>query len=177
MLGYAAWWPGSFLADRSARGVWRVRGSQSIWQSMGSNRFRVSGFRSRTPGFRHGLGSARLRFKSWVSGWWLTTECHGAVPEGFVASVRSTKKKLSKPNCCKLRQENCNLHKTRSAANFVAFSRTHTLPRFRWPSVMAFRALALAALFQGVAGIELTEANWDAETAGKSVFIKFLAPW
>jgi hypothetical protein len=25
--------------------------------------------------------------------------------------------------------------------------------------------------------IELTPDNWDAETAGKTVFIKFLAPW
>jgi len=25
--------------------------------------------------------------------------------------------------------------------------------------------------------IELTPSNWDAETSGKSVFIKFLAPW
>jgi len=30
----------------------------------------------------------------------------------------------------------------------------------------------------GTAGaLELTEANWDKETSGKSVFIKFLAPW
>eukprot|EP00443_Scrippsiella_acuminata_P033634 CAMPEP_0115330720 /NCGR_PEP_ID=MMETSP0270-20121206/85929_1 /TAXON_ID=71861 /ORGANISM="Scrippsiella trochoidea, Strain CCMP3099" /LENGTH=45 /DNA_ID= /DNA_START= /DNA_END= /DNA_ORIENTATION= len=26
-------------------------------------------------------------------------------------------------------------------------------------------------------GLELTEANWDEKTAGKSVFLKFLAPW
>jgi len=26
-------------------------------------------------------------------------------------------------------------------------------------------------------GLELTEANWDEKTAGKSVFIKFQAPW
>jgi hypothetical protein len=39
-------------------------------------------------------------------------------------------------------------------------------------------ALLLAsALAIGAAGIELTPANWDAETAGKGVFIKFLAPW
>jgi len=25
--------------------------------------------------------------------------------------------------------------------------------------------------------IELTPANWEAETSGKTVFIKFLAPW
>jgi len=28
-----------------------------------------------------------------------------------------------------------------------------------------------------VGAIELTPDNWDAETAGKTVFIKFLAPW
>ena len=26
-------------------------------------------------------------------------------------------------------------------------------------------------------GKELTPADWDTETAGKTVFIKFLAPW
>jgi len=34
---------------------------------------------------------------------------------------------------------------------------------------------ALTALT--VFGIELTPSNWDKETAGKTVFIKFLAPW
>jgi len=42
---------------------------------------------------------------------------------------------------------------------------------------MAIRALAISSLLVGVNAIELTEANWDAETAGKSVFIKFQAPW
>jgi len=42
---------------------------------------------------------------------------------------------------------------------------------------MALR-LALVALFAGSAGAkELTAENWDAETGGKSVFVKFLAPW
>jgi len=35
--------------------------------------------------------------------------------------------------------------------------------------VAAFAALASAT--------ELTPDNWDAETGGKTVFIKFLAPW
>jgi len=43
---------------------------------------------------------------------------------------------------------------------------------------MTLRALALASLLAtGAVGTELTSANWDAETAGKGVFIKFLAPW
>jgi len=33
----------------------------------------------------------------------------------------------------------------------------------------------LAALT--VSGIELTPDNWEEKTAGKTVFIKFLAPW
>jgi len=37
----------------------------------------------------------------------------------------------------------------------------------------AFFALTLAV----VSATELTPANWDAETAGKTVFIKFQAPW
>jgi hypothetical protein len=39
----------------------------------------------------------------------------------------------------------------------------------------------VSVLFLGLAAaanaIELTPDNWDAETAGKTVFIKFLAPW
>jgi len=39
-------------------------------------------------------------------------------------------------------------------------------------------ALALAlGLATGVAGMELTTETWEAETAGKTVFVKFLAPW
>lgn len=43
---------------------------------------------------------------------------------------------------------------------------------------MATKVLSLAAvLLGGVSAIELTSANWDEKTAGKQVFIKFLAPW
>jgi hypothetical protein len=37
--------------------------------------------------------------------------------------------------------------------------------------------LALAALIGVASAVELTAANFDDETAGKTVFIKFLAPW
>jgi len=37
--------------------------------------------------------------------------------------------------------------------------------------------LALSLLSATAAAMELTEANWDKEVAGKTVFIKFLAPW
>jgi hypothetical protein len=37
--------------------------------------------------------------------------------------------------------------------------------------------MALSALAGVAQAMELTEANWDAKTAGKSVFVKFLAPW
>jgi hypothetical protein len=40
--------------------------------------------------------------------------------------------------------------------------------------VVSVLLLGLAAT---VNAIELTPDNWDAETAGKTVFIKFLAPW
>jgi hypothetical protein len=43
--------------------------------------------------------------------------------------------------------------------------------------MVASRVLFLASFTLGAAGIELTNANWDAETAGKGVFIKFQAPW
>jgi hypothetical protein len=44
---------------------------------------------------------------------------------------------------------------------------------------MKFTALflGLAAATTGANAIELTADNWDAETAGKTVFVKFLAPW
>lgn len=44
---------------------------------------------------------------------------------------------------------------------------------------MKFTALfvGLAAAASGANAIELTQDNFDAETAGKTVFIKFLAPW
>jgi len=45
---------------------------------------------------------------------------------------------------------------------------------------MAARGLAALALglFLAPAGaMELTSENWDKETAGKTVFVKFLAPW
>jgi len=35
----------------------------------------------------------------------------------------------------------------------------------------------LASLLAGVGATELTVENWEAETAGKTIFIKFQAPW
>jgi len=35
----------------------------------------------------------------------------------------------------------------------------------------------LTLLALGVSGMELTPDTWDEATAGKTVFIKFLAPW
>jgi len=37
--------------------------------------------------------------------------------------------------------------------------------------------LALLGLAATASAIELTPDNYDAETSGKTVFIKFLAPW
>jgi hypothetical protein len=38
--------------------------------------------------------------------------------------------------------------------------------------------VCLALMFAASASaVELTPDNWDDETAGKTVFIKFLAPW
>jgi len=43
---------------------------------------------------------------------------------------------------------------------------------------MKFLIAAGAALLASRAGaVELTKADWDEKTAGKSVFVKFLAPW
>jgi len=42
---------------------------------------------------------------------------------------------------------------------------------------MALRALSIALAFGAAGATELTSATWDEAVAGKSVFIKFLAPW
>jgi len=46
------------------------------------------------------------------------------------------------------------------------------------PFTMKSALFALAALLAGTASaVELTPDNFDELTAGKTVFIKFLAPW
>jgi hypothetical protein len=43
---------------------------------------------------------------------------------------------------------------------------------------MALKVLAFTSLLAvGASGKSLTHENWDAETAGKGVFVKFQAPW
>jgi len=42
---------------------------------------------------------------------------------------------------------------------------------------MALKTLAVLGLFYGAGAMELTKANWDEQTSGKTVFVKFLAPW
>jgi len=41
----------------------------------------------------------------------------------------------------------------------------------------AIVALATFALTARVGAVELTKKDWEEKTAGKSVFVKFLAPW
>jgi len=44
--------------------------------------------------------------------------------------------------------------------------------------VIMVRALLLtAALLTGANAVELTKATWDEAVSGKTVFVKFLAPW
>jgi len=42
---------------------------------------------------------------------------------------------------------------------------------------MARFTLALLALLGMANALELTPDNWDSSVAGKTVFVKFLAPW
>jgi hypothetical protein len=42
---------------------------------------------------------------------------------------------------------------------------------------MAMKSICIALLFAVAGALELTSANWDEKVAGKSVFIKFQAPW
>jgi len=39
------------------------------------------------------------------------------------------------------------------------------------------QSLVSLGLVAVVGAVELTKENWDEKTVGKSVFIKFLAPW
>jgi len=39
------------------------------------------------------------------------------------------------------------------------------------------RVLAICAIMASASGLELTKTDFDSKTAGKTVFIKFLAPW
>jgi len=40
-----------------------------------------------------------------------------------------------------------------------------------------FKFATLATAITAASAISLTPDNWDTETAGKTVFIKFQAPW
>jgi len=51
------------------------------------------------------------------------------------------------------------------------------LPSRRVIAMKAIVAVAALALSTRVGATELTKENWDAQTAGKSVFVKFQAPW
>jgi len=42
---------------------------------------------------------------------------------------------------------------------------------------MLSKIVALSVLLVGASATELTSENWDEKTAGKSVFVKFQAPW
>jgi hypothetical protein len=43
--------------------------------------------------------------------------------------------------------------------------------------MLAIKALLVLSAAASVGATELTEANWEEQTSGKTVFIKFLAPW
>jgi len=42
---------------------------------------------------------------------------------------------------------------------------------------MACKTLLALGFAARAASVELTKETWDTETAGKTVFVKFLAPW
>jgi len=45
------------------------------------------------------------------------------------------------------------------------------------PAAMTMPMCRFSALFYVAASMELTKDNWDSAVAGKSVFVKFQAPW
>jgi hypothetical protein len=44
-------------------------------------------------------------------------------------------------------------------------------------TMKSFATLAFLGLMAGTNAVELTLENWETETAGKTVFVKFQAPW
>jgi len=48
---------------------------------------------------------------------------------------------------------------------------------FKTSSAATMKAAAILLLATSAAAVSLTKESWDAAVAGKSVFIKFQAPW
>ena len=73
------------------------------------------------------------------------------------------------------------LHADQALLEFAwlrAVESLHKIHCERYPFTMKSALFALAALLVGTASaVELTPDNYDELTAGKTVFIKFLAPW
>jgi len=60
------------------------------------------------------------------------------------------------------------------ARSIAPFYCTQAKPLF---NMNMMRAVLAACLLASASALELTPANYDDMTAGKTVFIKFLAPW
>jgi len=53
----------------------------------------------------------------------------------------------------------------------------HFCSRFQNTFLAAMKAAAILMVLATASANELTTETWDAAVAGKSVFVKFLAPW
>jgi len=53
----------------------------------------------------------------------------------------------------------------------------HLLAFFAVAMKMMTLAVTIPFLVSSATGMELTDETWDAAVAGKTVFVKFLAPW
>jgi len=69
------------------------------------------------------------------------------------------------------------LFQTRCGAPVVVQRRLPNPLTGSLPDFFAMRSLLLALFAACAAGTELTKDSWDAAVAGKTVFVKFLAPW
>jgi len=58
----------------------------------------------------------------------------------------------------------------------IAPCRAH-FSKIRWSSSYNMMKVLLLSLLAQASAMELTPATWDEAVAGKTVFIKFLAPW
>jgi len=56
----------------------------------------------------------------------------------------------------------------------INYLREHSLSSL---CTMALRFFAVLSIALNASAIELTPENWDEETSGKTIFVKFQAPW
>ena len=76
-----------------------------------------------------------------------------------------------------MRMRSIELHFCKKLSDLSFSSLLFLTSPFTYNATMKVFGLALLSTLALASATELTPSNWDSETAGKTVFIKFLAPW